>query len=63
MPVRQLQIGQQHAGSALCEAGAGVGECARGPHLVAGLGKRILQAPKCRRVVFHQQDRNGLIAQ
>ena len=63
MSVRQLKIGQQHARRALGEAGAGLGKRARRPYLIAGLGKRILQPPKGRRVVFHQQDRDGLIAQ
>jgi hypothetical protein len=60
MSVRQLKIGEQYPGRAFCKAGAGVRERACRPYLIAGLGKRILQPPKGRRVVLHQQDGDGL---
>src|SRR6185503_11317195 len=45
---------------ALRETSAGFGERARGPDLVPGLGQRVLQPPKRRRVVLDQNDRDGL---
>ena len=58
--VRQLQVGQQHFWRALRQTGAGLGQRAGGPDLIAGLGQRVLQPPKRRRVVLDQHDGDGL---
>jgi hypothetical protein len=58
--VGQLQVGQQHSWRALRETGAGFSERAGGPDLISGLGQRILQPPKRRRVVLDQHHRDGL---
>ena len=51
MAIGQLKIGQQDSWRALRETGAGLGERAGGPDLISGLGQRVLQPPKRRRVV------------
>ena len=58
--VGQLKVGQQHFWRTLRETGAGFSECAGGPDLISGLGQRVLQPPKRRRIVLDQHDRDGL---
>jgi len=60
MAVGQLKVGQQNFWRTLRETGAGFRERTGGPDLISGLGQRVLQPPKRRRVVLDQYDRDGL---
>ncbi len=60
MAVGQLKVGQQHFWRTLRQTCARLGERAGRPDLVSGLGQRVLQPPKRRRVVLEQHDRDGL---